>query len=255
MLRLERAGSVATIWLDNPARHNALDLRGAAELDRLTALCDDPAIDIIVLRARGTFCVGGDINEFHAERERIEAHILGITEHFHRAILRLATGRATSVAVVEGMAAGGGFALALACDIMIASTAARFVTAWSDLGFSPDGGASHFLTRRLGAARAFDLLVLDRPIDAQQAFDLGIATRLAAPDAIDDAVRQLVGEVGRKAADSRAAIKALVAAAATAPLADQLEAERRSIAGLAATLAARKRVEDFLNRRRAPLGS
>lgn len=249
-VHLEQRGSVAWLRLACPERRNAIDLACARELDLATARCaDDPTIHLIVVRAsREAFCVGGDIEEFGRNAERIEAHILEITDHFHRAILRLATGRAISIALAEGVAAGAGLGLALACDFLVATTEARFTTAYARLGFSPDGGVSHFLTARLGPRGALRLLALNPIVDASEAAAMGLVTQLSAPDAIDATVDSLVEALQAATPGCLAQSKALVTAAALTPLAEQLDAERAAIARLAATPEAGARIAGFLAR-------
>lgn len=251
-LRLERTGQTATLHLSCPERRNAIDLLLADELDEATALCAAIGVGVIVVRGdREAFCVGGDIDEFAVQADRIEAHVLDITDRFHRSILRLAEGPAIVIGIVEGVAAGAGLALAAACDLIIATPHARFVTAYARLGLAPDGGASFFLTRKLGRGRAFEALALSQPIAAQDALRLGLVNRLAEPAALEETLADTVAALQTSTPASLAQTKALVAAAAVNPLARHLDAERRAIARLAATAEAQARIKAFLARRAA----
>ena len=102
-----------------------------------------------------------------------------------------------AVAAINGTCAGAGLSLALACDLRICSTAAKFTTAFTAIGLTPDSGLSATLTRAAGAARASELILLAEPFTAQQALDWGLVSRLAGPD---DVLREALGLASRLAA-------------------------------------------------------
>jgi 2-(1,2-epoxy-1,2-dihydrophenyl)acetyl-CoA isomerase len=130
------------------------------------------------------------------------------------------------IASVHNSAAGGGFSLALACDFVVATQSARFVIAYPKLATSTDGGLSFFLTRRLGTARALDILLLRDQIDASEAHALGLVNRLAADDALAEETQAVARRLAQLPPQSVREIKGLVAALGDAALREQLAAER-----------------------------
>src|SRR5277367_6730263 len=151
-VRAERAGRLLTIMLDRPGQANALDLSTACQLRDAVRLIDD-GVGCVLLRAEGAnFCVGGDVRAFSAAPE--PGKFLGeLASVVHAAILGLVEGPAPVVAAVNGWAAGAGMSLAACADITLAAESARFRSAYSAIGLSPDCGLTWTLPRLVGRAR------------------------------------------------------------------------------------------------------
>jgi len=112
----------------------------------------------------------------------MEAHSLEITKHLHRVILNLSLMDLPVVAAVNGAAAGAGFALACACDAIVAVKSATFLAAYTLAGLSPDLGLTHFLPRHIGLAAAKALILTNRRLSAEDAAQLGLVTQVVEGD-------------------------------------------------------------------------
>lgn len=175
---------VALVTLNRPAARNALTLEMKEALRALIpALGEDPSVGCVLLSgAGGAFCAGGDTKVMAGgpppEREP-RVRMLRREHEIPAAIHRLAK---PVVAALPGPAAGAGFALALACDLRVLAESAFVTTAYARLGLSGDYGASWFLTRLVGTARARELFFTTARVDAAECLRLGIANRVV-PDA------------------------------------------------------------------------
>jgi enoyl-CoA hydratase/carnithine racemase len=182
--------SVAVITLNRPRVRNAIDdaMRHdfVALLDKLSS---DRSVRALVITGSGkAFCSGGDIN---AMRERMSAPAGQIAfngwsrqQRTHHALTALHDFNKPVIAAVNGAATGLGCDLALCCDFVLASDTATFAMTYILRGLIPDGGGMYFLPRRVGLARAKELIYSGRTVSAQEALALGMADRLAAPDTL-----------------------------------------------------------------------
>lgn len=191
-IQTERHGGVAVIALNRPDVHNAMDDALRAEfVDVLDWAERDSDVRAIVLTGRGrSFCAGGDIA---AMQERLEAPTGKVAingwrrqRRTHGAITMLHGMSKPTVAAVNGAAAGLGCDLALCCDFIVASETAKFAMSYVLRGLIPDGGGLYFLPRRVGLARAKELIFSGRRVDAKEAVDMGMADQIAAADSLLD---------------------------------------------------------------------
>lgn len=188
-LRVAIDDGIARVTLDRPECLNALDPRLIAELnDFFGGLTARSPARVVILRGAGrAFCAGLDLKAMQASGAR-----KGVTEmlegqHDVRNIM-LAMRRCPQpiIAIVQGAASGGGFALALAADIRLATPDARMNAAFIRLGLSAcDVGVSYFLPRMVGSSVAAEYLLTGRFMDAQRAFALGLVSRVDTPEALD----------------------------------------------------------------------
>jgi 2-(1,2-epoxy-1,2-dihydrophenyl)acetyl-CoA isomerase len=191
---------IATLTFNRPERLNALStpiMQGL--LDGLPRLAGDPAVKVVILTGAGrAFCAGGDVKsmaEGGEQRSAAEAaaHLRSRME-VSRILHELPK---PTIAMINGPAAGAGLALALACDLRIAGTSARLVTAFVKVGFSGDFGGSYFLTRLVGTARARELYFTGRPVAADEALTLGLVNRVVP----DEELARVTIELARSLAD------------------------------------------------------
>ena len=137
----------------------------------------------MVITAEGkAFCAGGDLKSFLSDPRGPARSIHQTAGYFHQAILEIRRMDKPVIAAINGVAAGGGFSLALACDFRVMGESATLKQAYTSAGLSLDGGGSFTLPRIVGLARALEIVAFDRPIPAQQAYEWGLATRIV-PDA------------------------------------------------------------------------
>lgn len=191
---------VAKLTLNRPDRLNALSteiMEGL--LEALPRLAADSSIGAVVLTGAGrAFCSGGDVKSMAEgantrSPEQAVKHLRGRME-VSRLLHEMAK---PTIAMINGAAAGAGLSLALACDLRIASTSARFVTAFARVGFSGDFGGSYFLSKLVGTGKARELYFTSEPLDAQQALSLGIANRVVADGELDEATMALARSFAR----------------------------------------------------------
>jgi len=181
-LRVEVDGPIATLTLDRPEALNALTVPVKVALrESLESIAEDRAIRAVILTGAGrAFCAGQDL----AERERPDAAPLEVEvrERYNPIIRALRSMGQPVIAAVNGVAAGAGASLALACDLRIAAEGARFMLAFGRIGLVPDSGASWFLPRLLGTAKAAELALLDDPVNAADALRLGLVSKVVPAD-------------------------------------------------------------------------
>jgi enoyl-CoA hydratase/carnithine racemase len=218
----DRDGLVATILIDRGAKLNALTLEMLGELeDRLDTIAGSAARAVVV-RTGGhkVFCVGADIGAF----SRLSAPQMWRQwiAHGHRVFDRLARLPQPTVAVVDGLAVGGGLELALACDFRIAAPHARFGLPEAGLGTIPGWGGTARLTALVGASRAKELILARRQVDADTALDWGLVNAVAAD--LDGELDRLTADLLGSAPIAQQVAKQLVDAAATGAPAAVLEA-------------------------------
>lgn len=250
-LLTERRGHTLVLTLSGPATRNTLSPQVyAAGIETLNMAESNPDVKTVVLTgAGGHFSAGGDLrrlahnrqNDLHGQGDQLDA--------FHQWIEALRSFPKPVIAAVEGVAAGGGVSLALACDLVVAAENARFVMAYSKVALSPDGGASWHLARALGRGKALELLWLGESQTAQQWQALGLAHRLAPAGTVLEAALAWADQMSGMSSEVLASIKELVNEA-DQPLRVQLDAEKRHFLVNLTRAEAGQAIEDFLDRRR-----
>ena len=193
---IQRDGAIARVTLNRPDRLNSLTLRMLGELSAaLTDLDGDDSVRAVVLTGTGrAFCAGQDLTDHEAVDDT--RAIRSVVERHYNPVIRQIRGLPQPViAAVNGVAAGAGCSLALACDIAVAAESAKFINAFVNIGLIPDGGGSYFLPRLVGQARALGMTLLGEPVDAKVAAEWGLIWK-AVPDsefvgAVDSLARRL----------------------------------------------------------------
>jgi len=203
---LELDGHIATLTLNRPEALNALSPEMAqGVLDAIAEVEGNEQVRVLVITGAGrAFCAGGDIKTM---RERAAAEIAGGAYAIIKSLenpgrlvpVRLKKLAKPVIAAVNGVAAGWGFDLAMACDIRIASDQARFTEAFVKRGLVPDGGGTWTLPRVVGVERACDLIFTGRTIDAAEAARLGLVSRVVPADELPVATRTLAAEIAANA--------------------------------------------------------
>lgn len=231
-LHTERRAHALVLTLSDPATRNTLSPQAcAAGVEALETAESDDEIRCVVLRGDGShFCAGGDLNRLRGTRLRDDgggpAAQRGSIDQFHAFVEALRALPKPVIAAVEGFAAGGGFSLALACDLVVAADDARFVMSYGRIGLSPDGGGSWHLARRLPRAIALQMIWLPDPVGAAQMAQWGLVNRVVpAGETLAEALR-LAGRLAEMAPNALASAKELVDAAAGRALRAQLDDER-----------------------------
>lgn len=231
-VRYDVTAGVATITLDRPQSLNSMtdELMG----DLVTALSQveaDPSVRVVVLTGAGRgFCSGADLSGFGPEtppQEVAEQSADSMDRFFNRAIRALADLPVPTIARIQGVAAGGGFGLALGCDISIAARSAWFVSTFGPrLGIVPDLGTTWHLPNRVGRARALGITLLGGQISAEQAAEWGLIWQVVDDDQLDAAVGEVAAQFARSSPDALVRIRRSIDIAATKTLSQQLDVER-----------------------------
>jgi 2-(1,2-epoxy-1,2-dihydrophenyl)acetyl-CoA isomerase len=247
---LRIANGIARITLDDPENHNTVDAGFTRELAQAAIRCEtDPTVKVVVLAANGpVFSFGGDLKEFIAKRDVIQAHIREMTAYFHNAILTLSRMSAPVIAAVNGMAAGGGFSLVCMSDMAIAKRSAKFNFAYTRSGLTPDGGATYFLPRLVGPQKAFDIMATNPTLTAEQAQELGIIARVVDDHDFEAEVERVVERLMALPSEALPRLKGLLRTSLNASLEQQFEHEAKSISEIAATAETLATLEAFLKR-------
>ena len=177
---------VATLRLDRPERRNAIDdaMRGEM-IAALENAAYDPAVRALVVTGTGSaFCAGGDVrgmrNRLAAPQEDVAFNGWRRQQRTHRAVALLHTMPKPTIAAVNGAATGLGCDVALSCDFIMAAETAQFTMSFIARGLIPDGGGMYFLPRRVGLARAKELVFTGRRVGAAEALAIGMADRVVA---------------------------------------------------------------------------
>ncbi|HTR05670.1 MAG TPA: enoyl-CoA hydratase [Paraburkholderia sp.] len=228
--RPEGHESTLVLTLSNPGARNALhpDMYAAA-IEAFDAAERDTSLRAIVLTgADNFFCAGGNLNRLLENRAKDPSVQAASIDMLAAWVTAMRQSSKPVIAAVEGAAAGAGFSLALAADLLVAAEDAKFVMAYSRVGLTPDGGGSWFLSRVLPRALAFELMVEGKPIAAPRLAELGVVNRLAKPQSALDTALAWGDELAKISPNSVARIKGLTNVADTQPLEAQLASERES---------------------------
>jgi 2-(1,2-epoxy-1,2-dihydrophenyl)acetyl-CoA isomerase len=250
-LTVERAGGVATLTLRRPDAYNALNLPLGRELfEASLELDEDPAVRCVVVTGSGrAFCAGGDVKDFVDNLGRIGVHIKELTTYLHGAISRFARSDKPVIMAVNGIAAGGGFSLALSGDLVVAAESAKFTMAYSKIAASPDGSSSYFLPRLVGLRRAMELYFTNRVLTAREAVEWGMVTRAVPDGEFAGAVAALARELAEGPSKSFGIAKRLLHQSTWESLETQMELEAQGIAACGHTEDFRAGVTAFAEKR------
>lgn len=222
-VKTERRGAVTVLTLSYPERRNALSLPLRASLDtRLAEAMADEACRVVVLTGEGEhFCSGGDISSMAGigaagGRQRLQ--------RAHRVVRQLVRSEKPVIAAVEGHAAGAGLCIAADCDIVVASTEAKFSCTFNKIGLMPDLGGLWSVPLRMGLGRAKMLMMTGRVIDAATAQAQGLVEELCPPGRALETAVALAEEIARVSPLSNALVKTALGRGPM-PLEDLLAAE------------------------------
>ncbi|GAA3816029.1 enoyl-CoA hydratase/isomerase family protein [Nocardioides panacisoli] len=225
------ADGAARITLAAGDRGNPLTPESGAALLAAVLRAKADGARVVVLAAEGRFfSVGGALDGF-ADADDREAHLLELAEAAHRIITELVRGDAIVVSAVQGTAAGIGFPLAAAADVVLAADTARFSLAYVKVGLSPDGGGS-LLVHTLGLHRVLRLGLLGDLLTAQEAYDAGLVARVVPADQLATATDEVVANLLTGSRHALAATKRLVRDAAEPATESALRREAVSISRL-----------------------
>lgn len=185
---------VTTITLNRPEKLNAFSGTMREDLlDAIEAAATDPDSRVLVITGAGrAFCAGGDVEYMSGlQKQKAEEEFVKLLVAGKRIVMAIHTLQKPVIASVNGVAAGAGCNLALACDFRIASEAAKFAQSFVKIGIHPDWGGTYFLPRLVGPARAMEMMMTGRLVDAHEAAAIGLVERVVAADALAEETMKL----------------------------------------------------------------
>ena len=248
-LTLDIADGIATVTLEQgPA--NALNAEMAQEVFDVSIRCGAPDVRAVVFTASGKmFCGGGDLAEMDAVEDK-HAHLTRMATMLHAGLIRLAHIDAPVIMAVNGVAGGGGFSMVLSGDYVIASEKAKFISAYTASGLTPDGSSTYFLAKHVGLLRAKELMLTNRLLTAQEAMEWGLVNKVVSSESLLDEAKALATQFAQGPTKALGGVKRLLDTAYSEAIEAQLDKETRGIAdsmltedgpaGIAAFLAKKK---------------
>lgn len=241
---------VATITLNRPEVFNALNDEITYELqDALKTVSRDEAVRVVVLTGEGkAFCSGQDLKAVAGTEKR--SFLESLHKRYNPIISAMRNLPKPIVGRLNGVAAGAGCSLALACDIIVAAEEATLIEVFINIGLVPDSGSSYFLPRLTGMAKAFELCSMGSRVKAAEALELGLVNKVVPAAGLDAAVKQYTDYYAQAPTKAIGLIKKMLQKSATSTLEEMLQYEAycQEIAG--ATADYKEGVQAFLEKRK-----
>lgn len=255
-LTVERIGRVERITLNRPDAANGLNLTMAQELWRAAAACDaDPEVRAVLLTGSGRFfSAGGDLKWMEANAADAGRAIKELADTLHRGLASFARMAAPMVVAVNGMAAGAGFSLAIGGELVFAAESAKFTSAYTRAGLSPDGSSTYVLPRLVGLRRAQELMLTNRVLSSAEALDWGLVTAVVPDDALADTALEAATSLAAGSLGAQSAVKQMLLASYANGVESQMELEARLIAGCAGSPDGTEGREAFIGKRAPKFG-
>src|SRR5215470_14361589 len=243
---------IAHVTLNRPQAGNALDLEMSKELAAVSLKCEsDPSVRAVLLRGAGNnFCLGGDVKIFN-QQAQLPVYLREITSYLHLAVSRFVRMNAPVIAAVQGAAAGGGFSLAICCDLVLAAESATFLMAYTKIGMAPDGGSTYFLPRLVGFKRATELTLTNRVLTAREACEWGLVTEVVAMEKLPQRAEELARSLAQGPTGAFGAAKRLLHSGWNQSLETQMEWESRAISEAGGTADGKEGISAFVEKRKA----
>lgn len=251
-LLLERAEGIVEITLNRPESGNALTPDLTDELADVANQCvGDTSVRAVIITGAGRmFCAGGDLAAMAKAGDGCHATLLKMTLGLHAAISRFVRMNAPVVMAVNGTAAGGGFGLAISGDLILAGESAKFLLAYTNAGLSPDSSSSWYLPRKIGQARASELMLTNPILTAEEALDWGLINRVVPDAELMDEARELAAKLASGPTLAYGKVKRLLAESFTSGLETQMEHEARGIADSSMSNDGQEGIAAFLEKRK-----
>jgi 2-(1,2-epoxy-1,2-dihydrophenyl)acetyl-CoA isomerase len=246
-IRLEVSDSIATVTLHRPSALNAL--AGSMRVDLCEAIQEAAKCSrvLVVTGAGRGFCSGGDI---HFMTTATDSDLKSLIRQGMKVVTALRSVPIPTLASLNGVAAGAGLGLALACDLRIASRSVHLAATFSKVGLHPDWGVSYFLTRLAGSAVARELVFTGRRVDAEEALRRGLVNWVVEPEELEAETRSRAEELRNAAPTSLEWAKRTIERAETASLEETLDLEEEAQLACFRSEDAREGLRAFVEKRR-----
>ncbi len=249
-VQVETRGTVAVVTLNRPESANSINLQMAMDLLAAAMTCShNNNVRAVVLTGAGrNFCVGGDLRSIASEGVD-SGYLRELTGYLHSAISHFVRMGPPVIAAINGTAAGAGVSLGAMADLALCGRSSKFNLAYTNAGLTPDGGASFLLPRVIGARRAMELLLLNRPLLAPQALEWGLVNEVVDDAELLDRALDLAGQLADGPTGAYGQTKRLVAHSLGA-LESHMTLESETIALQAATVDGVEGIRAFLEKRK-----
>ena len=244
--------NVAIIKLNRPDSANGVNMEMAKELMQVAITCDDSKdIRAVLLTANGKmFSAGGDLKSFAAFGDKTSSKIKELMVYLHTSVSRFSRMELPVVVAVNGMAAGAGFSLACAGDLVYAAKSAKFTMAYTAIGLSPDGGSSFYLPRLIGVRRTQELMLTNRILTASEALEWGILTGTVADNVLYEEALNKAKELAQGPTLAYAQVKKLLLSSSQESLETQMELEARGMSAMSTTEDGKGGIQAFVNKQK-----
>jgi len=244
---------VARLRLNRPQQSNGISIALLEALHRAVMACHgDPRIRAVLLTGEGpNFCAGGDVKEFAAKGEGLPDFLRKATSYLQISAAGLVHLDAPVVVAVQGYATGGGgLGLVCAADIAIAAQSSKFMAGMTRVGMAPDAGISVTLPRMIGFRRAMDMILSNRIVDAQEALEMGLVSRVVPDSDLEQAALALAHQLAAGAPRAAAAAKRLLWNGLGLGIDACLPEEARTVSELSGTTDSREGLAAVIERRK-----
>lgn len=230
-IRITECDEIVTVMFDRPGAFNSFDLDTITILaGRLINVAADPSIRGVVISGEGkAFCAGGDLKWAYEWPEGYAAAFHNLAARYHQSIIEIRRMQKPVIAAINGIAAGGGFSLALACDFRVMGKSAMLRQAYTSNGLAIDGGGTFTLPRLVGLARALEIAAFDKPISSTQALEWGLVTKVVEDGEVLTEAQNMAREVARKSMHSFGHAKRLLTDSFNNSFETHLELERAAL--------------------------
>jgi len=248
----QKYGTILQVTLNRPDAFNALNFEMMTRLgETLSHAAADASIQGVLLTGSGkAFCSGGDLKSIAQSSEDAASVLYRLAPQFHLSIMEIHRMKKPVIAAINGIAAGGGFSLALACDFRVMAQSATLRQAYTSSGLSMDGGGTFALPRLVGLARAMEIMAFDQPISSTQALAWGLVTRVVADDLVIAESLSILNTIVQGALHSFGWSKRLMTDSLNSTLETQLELERQGISDCAAHPHGQEGIRAFIEKRK-----
>lgn len=247
----EQIGRVAVVTLNRPETLNCFNNELLENLaNTLAALDEDRELRCVVITGAGrAFCAGGDLNVLmDCDTQEKSDENMRVANEAVETLFRMKT---PTIAMVNGPAAGAGFNLALACDLIFASEKAKFMQSFVNVGIASDCGGHYLLEKAVGRHLAKELMFTARPVSAQEGKELGFINRICPPETLREETLAFATQIAEKAPLALAASKALLNRAEELSLEEVLEEEKKQQGPLLLSRDCKEGISAFREKRKA----
>lgn len=256
-IEIKQNENITEVILNRPETYNAFNLEMITELTKhLMQLAMDNSVRGVSITGMGkAFCAGGDLKWAIEFAENASSSFHTLASQLHLSIMEIRRMKKPVVAAINGIAAGAGFSLVLACDFRIMEKSAILKQAYTSNGLCIDGGGTFTLPRIVGLSRSLEIAAFDEPISSTQALEWGLATKIVDDGTVLEETNRMLDKLIRKSNYSFGWSKRLITDSFNNSLESQLEFEREGLSDCANHADGQEGLKAFIEKRKPIFGS